>query len=57
MAGVESGLAAARVGAGEDDLVTGGVQQCVRVGDRVREQEVAEARGEELDSHALILTA
>jgi hypothetical protein len=57
MAGVERGLAAAGLSPREDDVVAGAAQKRLGVGDCVRQQEVAEAGGEELYAHAKILTA
>jgi hypothetical protein len=57
VARVEGGLAAARLIPRKDDVVAGGAQQRLGVGDRVRKQQVAEAGGKELHAHTLILTA
>jgi hypothetical protein len=54
MAGVEGGLAAADLSAGELDLAAGGDEKRPGVGDCLGEDEVAEAGGEQLHPHARV---
>jgi hypothetical protein len=49
VAGVEGRLSAADLTAGKLDVEAGLTEQRLGIGDRVREDEIADARGEELD--------
>src|SRR3954470_13007050 len=55
MSGVECRLTAAGLTAWEVDLAPGGAQKRVRVGDRIRKEEVAEAGRKELHAHHVTL--